>query len=245
MILLSCSGDSGLWGLDLCSRVTGLSARWSSGRSLNSLRLKGSPVLSSWESTVFFVAMSGVDGETQSMVKILPRLLRSGSTDNVGVGLRSELSYSHFRRTHTSGVFTYLVWARCSHGICHSWCGLFAALLTHLAWARCSRSIHHAWRGLLAALLTRLAWAQCSCGIHHARCGLFAALLKRLAWAHFSRSIRHAQRGLFAALLTYLAWARCSRSIHHAWRGLFAAFLTHLAWARCSGEVWSQRRSQG
>jgi len=131
-------------------------------------------------------------------------------------------SYSHFRRTHTSGVFTHLTWAHCSRGIRHARRGLFAALLTRLVWARGSHGIRHAWRGLFAALLTRLAWARCSRGIPHARRGLFAALLTRLVWAGGSRGIRHAQRGLFAALLTCLAWARCS-----------------------SWEWWSQRRSRG
>ena len=159
--------------------------------------------------------------QTSLPVKILPRLLRSGSTGNVGLGLRSERSYSHFRRTHTSGVFTRLAWAHCSRGIRHARCGLFAALLTCLVWARCSRGIRHAWRSLFAALLTRLAWARCSHGI------------------------RHAPRGLFAALLTCLAWACCSRGIRHVRRGLFAAFITCLAWTRCSGEGWSQGRSQG
>jgi len=111
---------------------------------------------------VFFIATSGVDGEMQSSVKILPRLLHSGSTGNVGLGLRSERSYSHFRRTHTSGVFTPLTWAHCSRGIRHAWCALFTALLTDLAWARCFRGIRHARRGLFAAFLTRLAWARCS-----------------------------------------------------------------------------------
>jgi len=194
---------------------------------------------------VFFVATSGVDGETQSSIKILPRLLRSGSTGNIDLGLRSERSYSHFRRTHTSGVFTRLAWARCSRGIRHVRRGLFSALLICLAWARCSCGIHHAWRGLFAALLTCLAWACCSRGIRHARRDLLAALLTRLAWACCSRGIRHARRGLFAALLTYLAWARCSCGIRHARHGLFAAFLTRLAWARCSGEKWSQCWSQG
>jgi len=121
-----------------------------------------------------------------SIVKILPRLLRSGSTGNVGLDLRSARSYSHFRRTHTSGVFT------------------------RLAWAHCSRSIRHARRGLLTALLTRLAWARCSRGIRHAPRGRFAALLTCHTWARCSRGIRHARRGLFVAFLTRLAWARCS-----------------------------------
>ena len=38
--------------------------------------------------------MSGVDWEMQSSVKILPQLLCSGSTGNVGLGLRSERFYS-------------------------------------------------------------------------------------------------------------------------------------------------------
>jgi len=73
--------------------------------------------------------------------------------------------YSHFQRTHTSGVLARLVWARCSHGVRHARRGLFAALLTHLAWARCSPSIHHARRGLFTALLTHLAWACCPRGV--------------------------------------------------------------------------------
>jgi len=62
VILLGCSGDSGVCALDLCSGVTGLGARWSSGTSLNSLRLRGSLVFSSRESTLSCVAMSDVDG---------------------------------------------------------------------------------------------------------------------------------------------------------------------------------------
>jgi len=136
-------------------------------------------------------------GETQSSVKILPRLLRSGSTDNVGLGLRNERSYSHFQRTHTSGVFTCQAWARCSRGIRHARCGLFAAIHTRLTWARCSRGIRHARRGLFAGVLTRLTWAHCSRGIRHARRGFFMALLTRLAWARFSCSICHIRRDLF------------------------------------------------
>ena len=135
---------------------------------------------------VFCVATSGVDGETQSSVKILPRLLRSGSTGNVGLGLRSECSYPHFWRTHTSGIFTRLPWARCSRGIRHVRRSLFASLLTRLVWARCSRGIRHAPHGLFAALLTHLVWARCSRGILHARRGLFAAFLTGLAWARCS-----------------------------------------------------------
>jgi len=145
-----------------------------------------------------------------------------GSTGNVARFHGALFSYSHFRRTHTSGVLTHLAWARCSHGIRHARCGLFAALLTRLAWACGSHGIRHARRGLFAAHLSRLAWARCSHGIRHARCGLFAALLTRLAWARGSCGIRHARRGLFGALLTYLAWARCS-----------------------SWEWWSRRRSRG
>jgi len=85
-----------------------------------------------------------------------------GSTGNVAGFRGAMFSYSHFRRTHTSGVLTHLAWARCSRGIRHARRGLFAALLTRLAWAHCSRSIRHAQRGLFAALLTRLAWARCS-----------------------------------------------------------------------------------
>jgi len=194
---------------------------------------------------VFFVATSGVDGETQSSFKILPRLLGSGSTGNVGLGLRSQRSYSHFRPTQTSGAFTRLAWARCSRGTRHVQHGLFAALLKSLAWARCSCGIRHARCGLFAALLTPLAWACSSRGIRHVQRGLFAAVVTRLAWGRCSHGIRHARHGHFAALLTRVAWARCSRGIRHTRRGLFAAFLTRLAWARCSGEGWSQRRSRG
>jgi len=169
-----------------------------------------------------------------------------GLTGNVAGFRGAMFSYSHFRRTHTSGVLTHLAWARCSRGIRHARRGLFAAILTRLAWARGSRGIRHARRGLFTALLTCLAWACGSRGIHHARRGLFAALLTCLAWACGSRGIRYARRGLFAALLTCLAWARCSRSIRHTRRGLFAAVLTRLAWAHCSSwEWWSQRRSRG
>ena len=183
--------------------------------------------------------------QTSLPVKILPRLLRSGSTGNVGLGLWSECSYSHFRRTHTSGVFIRLAWARCSRSIHHAQRGLFATILPRLAWARYSRGIRYVWCGLFAALLTRLAWARCSRGIHHTRHGLFAALLTRLTWARCSRGIRHTRCGLFAALLIRLAWARCSRGIRHARRDFFPAFLTRLAWARCSGEGWSQHWSRG
>jgi len=240
VILLVSSGDSGVCGLDLCSGVTGLGAHWSSGTSRNSLRLRGYK-----DSTMSFLLLHQVSmGETQSSLKILPRLLRSGSTDNIGLGLRNERSYSHFRRTHTSGVFRRLAWARCSRGIRHALCGLFAAIHTRLTWARCSRGIRHARHGLFTGLLTHLAWAHCSRGIRHARRGFFAALLTRLAWARFSCSIGHTRRDLFTALLIRLASAHCSRRIRHAWHGLFVAFLTGLAWARCSGEGWLHRRSR-
>ena len=85
-----------------------------------------------------------------------------GLTGNVAGFRGAMFSYSHFRRTHTSGVLTHLAWARCSRGIRHARRGLFAALLTRLAWARCSRSIRHTRRGLFAAVLTRLACGRCS-----------------------------------------------------------------------------------
>jgi len=126
--------------LDLCSGVTGLGARWSSGTSLNSLRMRGSK-----DSTVFFLLLCQVSmGETQSSVKILPRLLCSGSTGNVGVGLWSERSYSHFRRIHTSGMGSLFSWYP-SHPACslrsysHTPCmgSLFSRYPSCQSWSLC------------------------------------------------------------------------------------------------------------
>ena len=59
-ILLGCSGDSGICGLDCGSSVTGLGARWSSGTSLNSQRLRGSLESSLWDSTMGVVLLRQV-----------------------------------------------------------------------------------------------------------------------------------------------------------------------------------------
>jgi len=181
-------------------------------------------------------------GETQSGVKILPRLLRSGSTGNIGLGLRSEHSYSHFRRTHTSGVFTRLAWACFSRSIRHARCTHFAALLTHLTWARCSRGIRHTRRGLFTALLTRLAWARCSCGIHHTQrgCGsshtpcvgsLFSSYPSCPAWSLRCFSHMPCMGSLFSRYPSRPAWSRCGFSHTPCvgsvfWGGMVAAPLT-------------------
>ena len=59
-ILLGCSGDSGVFGLDCDSSVTGLRSRWSSGTSLNSRRLRGSSESSLWDSTMGVVLLCQV-----------------------------------------------------------------------------------------------------------------------------------------------------------------------------------------
>ena len=63
VILLVCSGDSWVCGLDLCSGVTGLGARWSSGTSLNSLKLRGSG-----DSTVSFLLLRRVSIGRRNLV---------------------------------------------------------------------------------------------------------------------------------------------------------------------------------
>jgi len=59
-ILLGCSGDSGVCGLDCGFGVTGLGARWSWGTSLNSPRLRGSSVSSLWDFTMGVVLLRQV-----------------------------------------------------------------------------------------------------------------------------------------------------------------------------------------
>jgi len=159
-----------------------------------------------------------------------------GSTGNVGGAvahgvLLKLLAYSHFSRPHTplrglvvlavsitpgvvsSRLFSHaFAWARCSLGIRHARCGLFAALLTRL----CMGS-------LFSRYPSRTAWSLRGSS-HTPLQGLVVLAVSVTPGVVSSRLFSHA-----------FAWTCCSRGIRHARRGLFAALLTRL----CVGSLFS------
>jgi len=146
-------------------------------------------------------------------VKILPGLLRGGSTGNVDF-LGSERSFSHFRRIHTSlglqtfGVLTRLSWSHFrrthaplvltlpvySRAACIHTSGVltrrssFSRYLSRPAWSRRSP-------------LTHLVWARCSRGI-------------RQAWRGLVTVLRHTLRGLVVLAVSVMPGVVASRSSH-------------------------------
>jgi len=128
-------------------------------------------------------------------------------------------AYSHFRHTYTLFVyslFSRLAWARCSRGIRHARCGLFAALLTCLAWVRCSHT--PCMGSLFSRYPSHPAWSLR--GSFHTPCvgSLFS----------------HAVRGLVVLVVSVTPGVVSSRLFSHTLCGLVVL-----------GEWWLQRWSRG
>ena len=124
------------------------------------------------ESTVPWRDASESTVPWRGAVKILPRLLRCGSTGNVGLGLRSErslltlLAYSHCWCIHMSGVDS-----------------LFSWYPSHPAWSLRGSS-HTPWVGsLFSRYPSRPAWSLR--GSSHTPCvgSLFSRYPSRPAWS--------------------------------------------------------------
>jgi len=179
---------------------TGLGTRWSSGTSLNSLRLRGSPVFSSWESPVYCYVRCRC--RRHNLVS------RSCLDYSVGLDRQRRLPWeralllalsvyshfpvsSHFRHTHAPLVVTLPAYSRAprthTSGVLTRRSS-FSRYPSRLVWSR---------RGPL----TRLACACCSRCIRHTRRGLVAVL-------------SHALRGLVVLAVSVTPGVVSSRSSH-------------------------------
>ena len=171
-------------------------------------------------------------------VKILPRLLLSGSTGNVGMGLRSERSYSHFRRIHTSGVGSLFsrypsrpAWSL--RGSSHMPCVglLFSRYPSRPPWSLHGSS-HMPCVGLLFSRYpSRPAWSLR--GFSHTPCvvSLFSRYPSRPAWSLHGSSHTPCVGSLFSRYPSRPAWSL--RGFSHTscvgslfWGGMVAAPVT-------------------